>query len=213
MLPEYIETISQTPPTIDPAVEQAVVFPYNANAIYHAAEYLLSTLPLFSAFPRLSIIIQKFQPTFRRNLAAVHGFIDEQIKEGRARNQARGDEKAELAASAIDMALLKDGTIDALSDAELRDGKFHPGCRYFGDETDISPDDVEAFLFLAAGQETTARTLSWGVKRLARSPRVQERLRKELMDAGLHEREMTFDDLAAEKVPCKLKPCPSLSLC
>jgi hypothetical protein len=85
---------------------------------------------LFSAFPRLSIIIQKFQPTFRRNLAAVHDFIDEQIKEGRARNQVRGDEKAELAASAIDMALLKDGTVDALSDAELRDGKFLPGCRH-----------------------------------------------------------------------------------
>jgi hypothetical protein len=32
------------------------------------------------------------------------------------------------------------------------------------------------------------------------------------MDAGLHEREMTFDDLAAEKVPCKLKLCPSGSL-
>lgn len=132
MLPEYINTISQTPPTTDPAVEQAVVSPYNANAIYHAAEYLLSTLPLFSAFPKLSIIIQKFQPTFKRNLAAVHAFIDEQIKEGRVRNQARGDEKAELAASAIDMALLKDGTVDALSDEELRDGKHFSGCPYFG---------------------------------------------------------------------------------
>lgn len=28
------------------------------------------------------------------------------------------------------------------------------------------------------------------------------------MDAGLHEREMTCDDLAAEKVPCKLKLLP-----
>lgn len=56
----------------------------------------------------------------------MHAFIDEQIKQGRARNLARGDEKAELAASAIDMALLKDGTADALSDAELRDGMSFP---------------------------------------------------------------------------------------
>lgn len=67
----------------------------------------------------------------------------------------------------------------------------------------IDPNHIEAFLFLAAGQETTARTLSWGVKRLARSPRVQEKLRRELMDAGLNEREMTFDDVTAEAAPCK----------
>jgi hypothetical protein len=208
LLPEYIETFPSTSPTTDPAVAAAVVFPYNANAIYLAAEYLLSTLPLFSAFPKLSIVIQGFQPTFRRNLAAVHAFIDEQIKEGRARNITRGEEKAELAASAIDMALLKDGTADALSDAELRDGTSSVTgcpCRI---QTDIHSDPAEAFLFLAAGQETTARTLSWGVKRLARSPRVQEKLRRELLEAGLHEREMTFDDVTAENAPCK----PSLRL-
>lgn len=112
-----------TAPTSHATVKDAVVFPYQPNDIYHAAEYLLNTLPLFSAFPRLSTFIQGFQPSFRKNLGAVHAFIDEQIKQGRGRMQARGDEKAELAACAIDMALLKDETVDALSDAELRDGK------------------------------------------------------------------------------------------
>jgi hypothetical protein len=61
----------------------------------------------------------------------------------------------------------------------------------------------EVFQYAVAGMETTARTLAWGMKLLSRSPQVQERLRKELMDAGLHEREMTFDDLAADRVPCE----------
>ncbi|KAJ9110647.1 hypothetical protein QFC19_001476 [Naganishia cerealis] len=92
----------------------------------------------------------------------------------------RGDERAELADCAIDQALLKDGTVDALSEPELRD---------------------EVLLFLVAGQETIARTLSWGMKMLSRAPDVQKRLKKELTEAGLLEREITYNDLLTEKVP------------
>jgi hypothetical protein len=41
------------------------------------------------------------------------------------------------------------------------------------------------------------------MKMLARAPDVQKRLKKELTDAGLLEREMTYHDLLADKVPCE----------
>ena len=91
--------------------------------MFQATEYLLNTLPLFWAFPRVSTFVQEFQPTFRKNRTLVHNFIYEQIRQGRARTSQRGDDKVELADCAIDMALLKDGTPDELSDAPLRDGQ------------------------------------------------------------------------------------------
>lgn len=114
----------------------------------------------------------------------------------------RGDDKVELADCAIDMALLKDGTADELADAPLRDGKpidLHL-YSFLSDGILCHP---EVFQYAVAGMETSARTLAWGMKLLSRSPSVQERLKKELMDAGLHEREMTFDDIAADQVPCE----------
>jgi cytochrome P450 len=45
---------------------------------------------------------------------------------------------------------------------------------------------AERQTYAVAGMETSARTLAWGMKRLSRSPHVQQKLRKELMDAGLH---------------------------
>ncbi|KAJ9110668.1 hypothetical protein QFC19_001497 [Naganishia cerealis] len=184
LLKEYIDSLSRstssptTPPSNAPFKE--VQFPYNPNAMYHATEGLLNTLPLFSAFPKVSIFIQSFQPTFRHDKALVHKFIYEQIRAARERAVVRGDERAELADCAIDQALLKDGTVDALSELELRD---------------------EVLLFLVAGQETIARTLSWGMKMLSRAPDVQKRLKKELTEAGLLEREITYNDLLTEKVP------------
>ncbi|KAJ9094242.1 hypothetical protein QFC21_006068 [Naganishia friedmannii] len=182
LLPEYIDSLSSTTsPSANPtSSEHELIFPYDPNAMYHATEGLLNTLPLFSAFPKISIFLQSFQPKFRRDKQLVHAFICEQIKKARERSIARGDERAEMADCAVDQALLKDGTVDALSEPELRD---------------------EVLLFLAAGQETTARTLSWGMKMLARAPEVQKKLKKELTDAGLMEREMTYHDLLAEKVP------------
>jgi hypothetical protein len=92
--------------------------------MYHATEGLLNTLPLFSAFPKISIFLQSLQPKWRSDKRLVHAFIYEQIAEARERSIARGDERAELADSAIDQALLKDGTVDALSEPELRDGEL-----------------------------------------------------------------------------------------
>ncbi|KAJ9113051.1 hypothetical protein QFC22_006147 [Naganishia vaughanmartiniae] len=182
LLPEYISSLSSTTsPSASPSSERhEIEFPYDPNAMYHATEGLLTTLPLFSAFPKISIFLQSFQPKFRKDKQLVHAFIYEQIREARERAIVRGDERAELADSAIDQALLKVGTVDALAEPELRD---------------------EVLLFLAAGQETTARTLSWGMKMLARAPDVQKKLKKELTEAGLMEREFTYQDLLAEKVP------------
>lgn len=125
LLPEYIDSLSSYSSSVARgAHEQEVEFPYDPNAIYHATEGLLNTLPLFSAFPKISILLQSFQPKFRNDKRLVHAFIYEQIREARERAQARGEERAELADSAIDQALLKDGTVDALSEPELRDGEL-----------------------------------------------------------------------------------------
>jgi cytochrome P450 len=62
---------------------------------------------------------------------------------------------------------------------------------------------VEVYNFVVAGSESTGRTLTFGVKTLSQHPEVQKKLREELVAAGLDVREMTFDDLVADKVPCK----------
>lgn len=41
------------------------------------------------------------------------------------------------------------------------------------------------------------------MKLLARHPQSQHRLREESMTYGLHEREMDYDDLLVEKMPCE----------
>ena len=122
LLSEYIRDFRKSaPPSTAPARE--AYFPFQPNEMFQATEYLLNTLPLFSAFPRVSTFVQEFQPTFRRNRALVHDFIYAQIRLGRERMAQRGDDKVELADCAIDMALLKDGTADELADAPLRDGQ------------------------------------------------------------------------------------------
>lgn len=125
LLSEHIAALPESTSATRSTTLHKLDFPYKANAIFRATESLINTLPLFSPFPRLPILVQQFQPSHRGDLALVHAFINQQIKEGRAGTEMRGEEKTDAAGCAIDMVLLQDGTADALSEAESRSGEHY----------------------------------------------------------------------------------------
>lgn len=145
-----------------------------------AADYLVHTAPLKSAFPHLMMFLQKFEPTHRRHKKRVTDFMRRKIAEGQATARERGNDKADLADNVLDLMCLKDGGIDMMSESEVRD---------------------ELFTFVLAGAETTQATLCHWIKRHARDAESQRKLRKELVEIGLLERDIAWEDLASENTP------------
>jgi cytochrome P450 len=105
---------------------------------------------------------------FRRSLAAIHGVIDDAVAQFRADPDSPA-ELIRLLAETSDAATGRPLTAEAIRD--------------------------ELFVFLGAGHDTTATTLTYALWALGRNAEMQERVAAEVLALG--DRPLTVDDVAA----------------
>jgi hypothetical protein len=100
-----------------------VKFPYAPPEICGATERLIASIPLFSPFPRISNLIQRCSPSWRRDRACFYAYAKEQIAAGRERLRLVAvDGRMGDAECLLDHALMREQEGDGLPDDEIRDG-------------------------------------------------------------------------------------------
>lgn len=126
------------------------------------------------------------------------GHLQDKLEESRASAKAKGESAIETASNTLDMIVARELNGDYMADKEILD---------------------EVFLYLVAGTETSAVTLTWVstvilsgcdgtltlqyLKFMTNHPQVQHKLRKHLLERlpELQDRPLTFEDLTPAKVP------------
>ncbi|PRP87542.1 hypothetical protein PROFUN_00753 [Planoprotostelium fungivorum] len=66
-----------------------------------------------------------------------------------------------------------------------------------GSEDSLNDKEItdQCLTFLAAGHETTSTSLTWTLQRLAENPEVQDKLRRELLEAFPEDRDLSYDEI------------------
>ncbi|PRP77419.1 hypothetical protein PROFUN_14272 [Planoprotostelium fungivorum] len=66
-----------------------------------------------------------------------------------------------------------------------------------GSEDPLNDKEItdQCLTFLAAGHETTSTSLTWTLQRLAENPQVQDKLRRELLEAFPEDRDLSYDEI------------------
>lgn len=172
-------------------VDTPVPFPEDAevpevfSAILTLSDVLMATQ--LSPVPRLTSWAMRKFPYIRKAIAIKDGYIRDKTEACIALIESDNTEKDQHLGSALHSVLLRERNVAA---KEGRAPAYHS--RSIADEF---------FGFMTAGHDTTATTISWGVKLLADHQGSQQKLRNELRaalpDAAREQRAPKYEELSA----------------
>jgi len=153
------------------------VVPARHTQIFESAMVLQKTVSegITVPFPKLFMRYHQCRPAWRRAKREIWAFLAERLQKARAA-AAQREKGSETAACVVDMVAEKERA---------------------GAMPLATPDILdELYVLLVGGSDTSATTMTWSIKRLARHPDVQRKLHAALVDhVGPHDRAPSFDAL------------------
>ncbi|KAK1921790.1 cytochrome P450 [Papiliotrema laurentii] len=178
----YQAQVEGSSPSVGPTGE--AVFPQTAPQLCRSMIYLFESVDNAAALPMVSNFITSLKPTYRKHSKLLNEYLRQKTADARLwAKEVGADIAVETATNTLDMMVARElRGEDWMTDEEMRD---------------------ELYLYLIAGTETSATTLSWWTKYMANHPEVQYKLRRHVLERlpELQDRPPNFEDLSATNTP------------
>ena len=183
------------------------------NEFIKALHDFLSTFKIITYLPRiLSIICLRLYPRHQRAQKTIEKYLYQAMDQEliKSENSIEQQKKKSLLASLVN-SLQKDEKAEALKNEDEKQGKYFINFMYVNDEyitmskfillyfvlfKGLSRKEIldEMLAFLIAGYDTTSTVLAWFIHLMSKHPRVQQKIKAELMV------DSTSEDLTLDRI-------------
>ncbi|CAF4647709.1 unnamed protein product [Rotaria sp. Silwood1] len=143
----------------------------NKNELTKALQDIINIFRKIINAPRfISIIYLKLSPQYQRAQATVQKYLTKMVEEKMSESP---DSIAEQKKTSLIASLVSSLQTDEKAEAKKKEE----------DKKGLSRKEIfdELLLFMIAGYETTSTALSWSIYQLSKNPRVQQKIKTELM--------------------------------
>jgi cytochrome P450 len=170
------------------------------NELTEALRYVMSLFEIVSLSPRtLGMIYLKLNRRYQKSQTIIDKYLNQMAeKELNENPESRAERKRTCLIASLVASLQKDEKVEAMKNEEDKKGKnFYLKNEYLINYfIGLSRSEMinETLLFLVAGYETTSTALSWFIHLMSKNPRVQQKIKAELMKDSENQ-QLTLDRL------------------